>query len=69
MVPEATKPSVAPKDPSKGKEATQSLEIILATLPMLAKEDPKGKGPASTIAKTAKSIKAIRKENPLLRIK
>jgi len=58
-----------PKDPSKGKEAIQSLEIVLATLPVPAKEDPKGKGPASTIAKTAKSTKATGKDNPPLKIK
>ena len=57
-----------PKDPSKGRETPQHLEIILATLPMPAKEDPKGKGPTSTIAKTTESTKATGKENPSLKI-
>ena len=47
-----------PKDLSKGKETSQSLEIVLATLSILAKEDPKGKGPASMAAETARSTKA-----------
>ena len=47
-----------PKDLSKGKETSQSLEIVLATLSILAKEDPKGKGPASMAAETVRSTKA-----------
>ena len=43
VVPGTTKPPVAPKNPSKGKEILQNLEIILATFPMPAKEDSKGK--------------------------
>ena len=69
MVPDATKPPTTPKDSYKGKETSQSLEIVLTTLPMLAKEDPKGKGPTSTAAKTAKSTNAIGKDNPSLKIK
>jgi len=57
-----------PKDPSKCKEASQVLEIVLATIPMLAKEDPKGKGSASIATETTKSTKAIGKENPPLNI-
>ena len=63
MVPKAAKPPALPKDPSKGKEAFKNLEIVLATLLVPAKEDPKGKGPASTTTKTAKSTKATRKDN------
>ena len=47
-----------PKDLSKGKETSQSLEIVLATLSILAKEDLKGKGPASMAAETTRSTKA-----------
>ena len=47
-----------PKDLSKGKETSQSLEIVLATLSILAKEDPKGKGPASMAVETTRSTKA-----------
>ena len=33
---------VNPKDPSKGKEAPHNMKIVLATLPIPTKEDPKG---------------------------
>ena len=69
MVPDATKPLVTPKDPSKGRETPQHLEIVLATLPMPAKEDSKGKGSTSTTAEISNSTKATRKENPTLKIK
>lgn len=57
VVLENTKPLVAPKDPSKGKESSKDLEIILATLPLPAKEDPKGKGPTSTTTEVIKPSK------------
>ena len=38
----------APKEPSKEKEASQNMEIVLATLPIPSKEVLKGKGPTST---------------------
>ncbi|XP_030931098.1 uncharacterized protein LOC115956982 [Quercus lobata] len=41
LAPNATKPSVAPQDPTRDKEAPK-MEIILATLPIPAKGDPKG---------------------------
>ncbi|KAK9988992.1 hypothetical protein SO802_029231 [Lithocarpus litseifolius] len=69
VVPEATKPPTASKDHSKGKEAFQNLEIVLATLPMLAREDPKGKSPTSTATETAKPTKTTGKDNPPLKIK
>ena len=50
---DAIQPQAAPKDPSKEKEASHNMEIVLATLPIPTKEDLKGKGPASsTIAST-----------------
>jgi len=69
VVPDTTKPLVAPKDPSKGRETSQHLEIVLATLPVPAKDDPKGKCLASTTAETANPPKATGKENPPLKIK
>ena len=68
VVPETTKPPTAPKVISKGGEAPHNLEIVLAIVPILAKEDPKGKGPASTITEAAKLAKGTGKENPLLKI-
>ena len=69
VVPDTTKPLGTPKDPSKGRETPQHLEIVLATLPMPAKEDSKGKGSTSTAAEISNSTKATRKENPTLKIK
>ena len=51
--PDATKLSNAPKD----RGAFQSLELVLATLPILAKEDPKGKEGMSSIAATTQPAK------------
>ena len=45
---DATLPSAASKDPSKEKEASHNMDIVLATLPILTKEDLKGKGLASS---------------------
>jgi len=52
-----TKPSDAPKDSSKGGVLSQSHELVLATFPIPAKEDPKVKGPASLIAATTQPAK------------
>ena len=68
VVPETTKPPTAPKDISKGGEAPHNLEIVLATVPILAKEDPKDKGKASTVTEAAKLAKGTGKENPPLKI-
>ena len=43
VAPDATKPSTALQDPSKEKEVPPRMEIVLATLPMPTKGDPKGK--------------------------
>ncbi|KAK9989055.1 hypothetical protein SO802_029294 [Lithocarpus litseifolius] len=40
----------APKGPVKEKEASQCMEIVLTSLPLPPKEDPKGKGPSLTTA-------------------
>ena len=56
----------APKDAPKDGGASQSLELVLATLPILAKEDPKGKERISSTtdttlhAKTAKDKLVIK---------
>ena len=47
-----TKPSDMPKDSSKEGVGSQNIELVLATLPIPAKEDPKGKGPTSSAAAT-----------------
>jgi len=52
-----TKPLDAPKDTSKDGGASQSLELVLATLPIPAKEDPKSKEVASSTAATTQPTK------------
>ena len=42
--------SIAPKDLSKEKETSQSMELVLATLAITPKEDPKDKAQVSTMA-------------------
>ena len=49
---DAILPPVDPKDPSKENEAPHNMEIVLPTLPIPTKEDPKGKGPASSTVAT-----------------
>ena len=45
---DAALPPMAPKDSSKDKEVSQSMEIVLATLPIPSKEELQGKGQAFT---------------------
>ena len=53
MAHDAALPPVAPKDSLKEKDASQSMEIVLATLPIPLKEELQGKGQASTTYATA----------------
>ena len=48
----AALPPVAPKDTSKEKETSQSMELVLATLSIPLKEDPKGPSQTSTMTTT-----------------
>ena len=43
-------PLIAPKDPSKEKETSQSMELVLATLTVPPKEDTKDKAKVSSMA-------------------
>ena len=61
MAPDAIKPLAAPQDPSKEKEVSSKMEIVLATLPVPAKKDLKGKGPESSEAALTQSTKASTK--------
>ena len=53
----ADPPPIAPKDLSKEKEASQSMELVLATLATPPKEDPKDKVQVSTTAGNTQSPK------------
>ena len=57
VVQDADLPPVAPKDLSKEKEASQSMELVLVTLSIPSKEDPKGKAQVSTMATTTQPPK------------
>lgn len=58
----------APKDAFKGGVASHDMEIVLVAIPFPAKEDPKGKGPVSTVAEAPKPTKGTGKVNPPLKI-
>ena len=50
---DAMKPPTITQDPPAEKEAPKKMEIVLASLPLLAKGDPVSKGPeASEVAST-----------------
>ena len=68
MAPDAIKPKGTLKDPSKGNEASSNFEIILATLRISTKDNPKGKGPASTTTSVTKPNKPSAKDNPPFKI-
>ena len=60
---DAIKPPIAPQDPSKEKKVPPRMEIgNVATLPMPAKGDPKGKDQGSLEAAFSQSSKAPPKE-------
>ena len=64
----AIQPPANPKDTSKEKKAPHNMEIVLATLPIPTKEDPKGKGPASSTAATTQLGK-IPKDKLVIKMK
>nr|POE55227.1 hypothetical protein CFP56_02227 [Quercus suber] len=53
-------PPIAPKDLSKEKEAFQSMELVLATLPIPLKEDPRGKAQVSTMVAATQPPKNLK---------
>ena len=54
VAPNAIKPPTAPRDPTKDKEAPR-MEIVLTTLPLPAKGDPKGTNQGSSEATVSQS--------------
>ena len=65
---DTTLPPTAPKDPSKEKEASYNMEIVLATLPIPTKEDLKGKGPTSFMVASTQLVKTS-KDKLVLKMK
>ena len=62
---DATKPTAAPQDPTKDKEASR-MQIVLATLPLPAKGDPKSTNQGSSEATVSQS-KAPPKEKIVIK--
>ena len=69
MAPDATKPPVAPQNQPKEKEVLTSMEIVLATLPLLAKGDLKSKDSGSSEAALPPSTKGLPKEKIVIKKK
>ena len=65
VAPNATKPLATPQDPINDNEALR-MEIVLATLPLSAKGDPKGKDQGSSEAAVSQS-KAPPKEKTVIK--
>ena len=65
VAPNATKPPATPQDPINDNEALR-MEIVLATLPLSAKGDPKGKDQGSSKAAVSQS-KAPPKEKIVIK--
>ena len=68
MAHDTTLPPTAPKDPSKEKEASYNMEIVLATLPIPTEEDLKGKGPTSFMVASTQLVKTS-KDKLVLKMK
>ena len=69
VAPDDTKPLTVPQDPLKEKEVPPKMEIILATLPMPAKGDLKGKDQGSSEAALSQSSKASPKDKIVIKKK
>ena len=69
VAPDATKPPAAPQDPPKEKEVPFTMEIVLATLPLPVKGDPKSKDSGSSEAAFSQSTKGPPKEKIVIKKK
>ena len=57
---DAIQPPANPKDPSKEKEVSHNIEIVLATLTISTKEDLRGKGPTSSTTASTQPGKTLK---------
>ena len=64
-----TQPPTAPKGPTKEKEASQAMELVLATLLMPTKEDLNGKGPTSSTTAFDQPPKTSTKDKFVIKLK
>ncbi|KAK9991462.1 hypothetical protein SO802_026447 [Lithocarpus litseifolius] len=57
------------KEPMKEKEAPQHMKIVLASLSLPPKEDPKGKGPYSTTTDSTQALKTQKDKQLVIKMK
>ena len=69
MTLDATKPPATPQDPPKEKEVPSIMEIVLATLPLPAKDDLKSKDSGSSEPALSQSTKGPPKEKIVIKKK
>ena len=69
VAPDAMKPPTPTQDPPIEKEASKTMEIILASLPLPAKSNLASKGPESSEATSTQPIKGPSKEKLLIKKK
>ena len=69
VAPDVTKPSAIPQDPPKEKEVPSTMEIVLATLPLLVQGDLKRKDLGSSEAALPQTTKGQPKEKIVIKNK
>ena len=69
MAPDALNPPTTSQDPPIEKEASKTMEIVLASLPLPAKFDPASKGPKVSKAASAQPIGGLLKEKFIIKKK
>lgn len=67
--PGAMKPPTVTQDPLKEKEASKNMEIVLATLSLLAKVDPASEGPEALEAASTQPIHGPLKDKIVIKKK
>ena len=69
VTPDAMKPPSTSQDTSTEKEASKTMEIVLASLPLPAKPDPASKGPEVSEVATAQPTGGLPKEKIVIKKK
>ena len=69
VAPDAMKPRTTSQDPPVEKEASKTMEIVLGSLPLLAKFDPASKGPKASEAVSTQPIGGPPKEKLIIKKK
>ena len=69
MAPDAMKPPTTSQDPPVEKEASKTMEIVLASLPLLATPDPASKGLKASEVASTQPIGGLPKEKLVIKKK